>query len=1788
MKMRRKRLLAYLLAAALCLPGMVAPAFAAGEEENSVSPLVTEAPASVPINVALGKSVTASESENGTSYTPDKVVDGIINRDAAKGQSRWGTNRDPVDPWIMVDLGAEYEVQSLTLEWERNNITAFEVLMGTSPDGLTAAKTFTSAPESLTQEIVLDTPLSARYVKLHFTTVTPGTINWASVSIYEIKVYAVASTPPIIAESGTNLALNKVATASSQEADSVRPALAVDGNETAKNSRWGSAVGGRPAWLQVDLGGEYQVQRFRIFWERLTAKRHSIQVSSDGKNWDTVYTQNTLIDNVRESVLLDAPTNARFVRLNIPDFLSQDEAGLTANWDTISVYEFEVYPDDANIVDLEDAIDGLTASVQDGRLVWNGAPENCTISFGANYEQVVDSDGTVYQPLVDTRVELDVTVMDDTSGKTASTAADRPKTVVIPGIHTANEGNAKPAVIPELAEWYSSAAQRGRVYSLTEGSRIVAGTVLNDTAKELQADIKDLFGFEPQIVADDAQAGDIVLAIGSGESVAGFDDETYLMEVTDKVTITATDPVGAYWGTRSVLQALKLSGDARTIAQGTARDYPEFRLRGFMLDVGRKPLSMDMLRQIGKNMAWYKLNDFHVHVSDNLIFMEDYGNSDSDKSYKNAYSAFRLQSDTPNLQAKDYHYTKQEFKDFVGDLRKIGVEVVPEIDVPAHAKALTDAFPAYQLDKVGTFSGTTRPWVDHFDLTNHYDDSLRAVQGVFDEYIDSDVFDNIVHFGADEYYDDRNQYAPFVKAMIDYVKGKGQTARVWGSLSIMGNAGNAITKDVASGVQMDIWNTGWANPQAMYDMGFDLINITDGPCYIVPSGRGNRGAYGDYLNLTAVYNWTPNNIGGTVLPASSSQVLGGSYALWQDNIDTHAAGIDETDTFNRFYDALAPFSVKMWGEGGDGLDRSLSEVQADAKTTGYAPNTNPTGAVEQKTGTSGYFSYDFADTQDASGNERGLTLSGATLENGALKLTGGESYAQTPVENLGWNNQLTFRVKKTPGGPLEQVIFEGDHAYGAYDIKAIRANEDATTWKLGFSRELYDYVWDTELPENEWVKLTIETGDGTAKLYVNDSATPVDAVGSFLPDENSNTQFKGKTGVTHASFRLPTARIGSKTNAFIGLVDDVAAFPASVGTPLDEGKYDIPISGYQSASAGSTHTGEEAGKAIDGDSGTLWHSDWDGCTEKDGWIQLELKEKTTVSGLRYLPRSSDGENGIIKTFDILVSDDGNQWIPVLENGAFSGMRGWQTAAFPAVKTKFVRLLAHDVVSDRPSTRFVSAAELRICRAPDLSGATVAFAKPSYPLQNGAATPKPTVTLDDKLLTLDTDYMLSYTGNTAEGTATVTVTGKGAYIGSKTVAFTVAGQENGHTVRFDSNGGTPVQNVTVEDGNRIARPADPTKDGYAFVGWYKDAALTNVWDFETDTVTDDVTLYAKWKTVSSGGSSSGGSSSGGSHSSNTTTTTTTKPDGSKVTTTVNKSTGETTVTTASPDGVKVQMVTKGDTVVDASVTIPKDAIEASTVELPAELPTTDDQHKAPAIKIKLPQGTDAVKVEVPVDGLTDGTVAVLVKPDGTEQVIRRSVTEDGKLVVPLDGSATVKIVDKGASFRDVPQDSWAAGPIAYATSRELFKGMGNGRFGPDAAMTRAMMASVLYRFYGEPAPSTSVRYSDVETDRYYADAVAWLSEQGIVSGANGKYLPEESVTREQLMAMLYRAAGSPAIKQGGLDRFADGQAVSAWARDAAAWAVDNGIVKGVSGNRLAPQKAVSRAEAAAMLQRFARL
>ena len=149
--------------------------------------------------------------------------------------------------------------------------------------------------------------------------------------------------------------------------------------------------------------------------------------------------------------------------------------------------------------------------------------------------------------------------------------------------------------------------------------------------------------------------------------------------------------------------------------------------------------------------------------------------------------------------------------------------------------------------------------------------------------------------------------------------------------------------------------------------------------------------------------------------------------------------------------------------------------------------------------------------------------------------------------------------------------------------------------------------------------------------------------------------------------------------------------------------------------------------------------------------------------------------------------------------------------------------------------------------------------------------------------------------------------------------------------------------------------------------------------------------------------------------------------------------------------------------------------------------------------------------------------------------------------------------------------WYYDAVRFVSVNGLFQGTGAGQFSPDAAMTRAMFLTVLARYEG-------VDTTDGET--WYAVALDWALESGVSDGSN----PTQNLTREQLATMLYRFAGSPAV-HGTLDGFTDASSVSSWAKDAVSWAVEEGLMEGLGGSRLSPGGAATRAQVAAIFQRY---
>ena len=230
-------------------------------------------------------------------------------------------------------------------------------------------------------------------------------------------------------------------------------------------------------------------------------------------------------------------------------------------------------------------------------------------------------------------------------------------------------------------------------------------------------------------------------------------------------------------------------------------------------------------------------------------------------------------------------------------------------------------------------------------------------------------------------------------------------------------------------------------------------------------------------------------------------------------------------------------------------------------------------------------------------------------------------------------------------------------------------------------------------------------------------------------------------------------------------------------------------------------------------------------------------------------------------------------------------------------------------------------------------------------------------------------------------------------------------------------------------------------------------------------------------------------------------------------------------------------------------------------------------------------TGGLKVRIPAAGAASGTVLMLVDADGRETVIRKSFTEAGAVTALLKGSATVKAVDNSKTFSDVAEGYWGRDAIAFVSSRELFQGTGGDVFGAVDPMTRSMLVTVLHRLEDEAAAAAAHGFGDVPADIWYADAVSWASEKGIVTGTGSGFDPEGHITRESLVVMLYRYAGEPKTADGALDGFGDADAVSDWAVGAMKWAVQSGLLTGKYGKNLDPAGEASRAEVAAILQRM---
>ena len=582
--------------------------------------------------------------------------------------------------------------------------------------------------------------------------------------------------------------------------------------------------------------------------------------------------------------------------------------------------------------------------------------------------------------------------------------------------------NPCPQVIPALQQWKGA---KGTLTLPAQGSIVINPqdeATLGQTASILADDLKELMGWEYSITTGKAKKNDIYLSLSQADEQLG--KEGYVLAINNKVSIEAPTTQGIFWGTRTLLQMLYRQ--EATLAKGTTRDWPEFPSRGFMLDVGRKFFTLDYLKQQIKVMSFYKMNEFQIHLNDNG-FPQFF-----DNDWNKTYAAFRLESERfPGLTAKDGSYTKKEFTELQRMGMAYGVNVIPEIDIPAHSLAFTHYKPEI---------GTQEYGMDHLDL--YKEETYKFVDALLDEYMcgEEPVFIGPdVHIGTDEYNKkEAEQYRYFTDRYLKYVASYGKTPRMWGGLKWLPGK----TPVQAEGVTVNAWSFDWVDPEVSIQEGYKLINTCDTYLYIVPGA----GYYREFLDHQWLYEtWTPWKMNrNQTLPVGTPGVLGGMFAVWNDQCGN---GISEQDVYYRSFPAIQVMAERLWK--GDNKDVvPFADFEALCKAMPEAPGINLLGRIDKE-----------------------------TILAEEWVLTGKDSI-ETALKEVGYPYTVSFSICPDEKQNISGVLFKGPHS-------TVYTNWE-NTGRIAFTRDGYEFSFGSfVLPVGEWTDITIKGDWKGTSLYVN-------------------------------------------------------------------------------------------------------------------------------------------------------------------------------------------------------------------------------------------------------------------------------------------------------------------------------------------------------------------------------------------------------------------------------------------------------------------------------------------------------------------------------------------------------------------------------------------------------------------------------------------------------------------------------------------------------------------------------
>ena len=264
----------------------------------------------------------------------------------------------------------------------------------------------------------------------------------------------------------------------------------------------------------------------------------------------------------------------------------------------------------------------------------------------------------------------------------------------------------------------------------------------------------------------------------------------------------------------------------------------------------------------------------------------------------------------------------------------------------------------------------------------------------------------------------------------------------------------------------------------------------------------------------------------------------------------------------------------------------------------------------------------------------------------------------------------------------------------------------------------------------------------------------------------------------------------------------------------------------------------------------------------------------------------------------------------------------------------------------------------------------------------------------------------------------------------------------------------------------------------------------------------------------------------------------------------------------------------------SVTVVKSASTGETVTITVE---PDNGYRLADLTVKNSSGT-----ELKLEYIGNGKYT-FVMPEGAVTV-DADFTRITNVKPPVDEPDEPEEPEKDElPFVDVDDSDWFYDAVYYAYTNGLMDGVSTTQFAPNSNLTRGMVVTILYRLEGEPRVTGSSGFTDVASGAWYADPVTWAAANGIVNGVSDtEYAPNTDITREQLAAILFRYAEYKGYDVSGRDSltgYTDRGSISAYALDAMRWAVDEGLITGMTATTIVPQGTATRAQCATMLMRF---